>query len=346
MPSEVHALEIEKLTYNDHHVLRLKLPSGFFENASYIPSSLSFEVTITLAGNTEMLLQRRAAANCLGAISGTANDAAPKYVIKHTNVRLVVTYKTLPDGKDEDGRQVGPNKRAAFEQAMFGGDPIKFNLFDTFYVTASVEIVQRHNANGTELTRLLRLENRFDQHTIFGFVRRSHVTNVGTAYNASLMPFEPFSIERVQIFVDGVPLFKNGGIAWQETHAKKNELWESINDTMGDPDNTERRINSPVGSPKNLAKGRWFCYLNMEPDRDSNIQNVSNRLVGVVTVLIHFIAGAHGTGAHVPISMIFASPQHRTLTLQDAITNEWGVVEETIPPLDILTHVNTGRKFT
>ena len=346
MPSEVDALEIEKLTYNGHHTLRIKLPGGFFENASYIPSSLSFEVTITLAGNAEMLIQRSAATNGLGAISGTANTANAKYVIKHTDVRLVVTYKTLPDGKDEDGRQVDVNRRAAFEQAMFGGDPIKFNLFDTFYVTASVEIAQRYNANGTELTRILRLENRFDKHTIFGFVKRENVTSVGSPINVSLMPFQPFSIARVQITVDGVPLFKNGGIAWQNTQAKKNELWESINDSMGDPDNTERRIHSPVGDPLHLEKGRWFCYLNMEPDRDSNIQNVSNRLIGVVTVTIHFIAGADATGAHVPISMIFAQPQHRTLTLQDAITNEWGVVEETIPPLDILTHVNTGRKFT
>ena len=262
------------------------------ENASFIPSSLSFEVIVTLASNAEMLIARMASLAGTGPVNGVANDDNPKYVFDHNNVRLVVTYKTLPDGKDEDGRQVSVNKRVAFEKAMYGRDPIKFNLFNTFYIVASVQINQVEDANGTEVTRLLRLENRFDEHTIFGFVDRRRVTNAGSRYNESLMPFQPFSVKSVRIWVDGIPLFKHGGILWQHTPAKKTELWESINDSLGDPDNTEKRVYPPAGNRRTLEKGRWF--LNLEADRDSNTHNVSNRLVGVVTVRIHFIAGADG----------------------------------------------------
>lgn len=96
------AYTLERLA-RTYHTLELKLPCAFMENASFIPSSLSFEVIITLASNAEMLITRRAANNGLGAVHGVANSDNAKYKIDHQNVRLVVTYKTLPDGKDGDG---------------------------------------------------------------------------------------------------------------------------------------------------------------------------------------------------------------------------------------------------
>ena len=71
--------------------------------------------------------------------------------------------RAIKQQKDEDGRQLSVNKRVAFEKAMYGGDPIKFNLFDTFYIVASVQINQVEDANGTEVTCLLRLENRLQR---------------------------------------------------------------------------------------------------------------------------------------------------------------------------------------
>ena len=93
--------------------------------------------------------------------------------------RLMALDRAIKQQKDEDGRQLSVNKRVAFEKAMYGGDPIKFNLFDTFYIVASVQINQVEDANGIEVTRLLRLENRLRVAHAVPTILRQECSNMG-----------------------------------------------------------------------------------------------------------------------------------------------------------------------
>ena len=123
------------------------------------------------------------------------------------------------------------------------------------------------------------------------------------------------------------------------------EFWESMNDTQGAPDNTEKRIKNPIGSSENMEINRWMCYVNMSPDRDSSFNDVSVHTVGSVVVEIYFVQAANGGADYPPLAMVFVSPERRYIVLQDAVTNVWSSVENYVPPVVNLRHVNTGRQF-
>lgn len=95
--------KLEELTYDRYHTLRLKLPSGWFENASMLPSNMSFDVTVELASNNKMLIARVGDNAGAGALPAGALGT-PKYRIDHLNIRLQIIYNTLLDSKDENGR--------------------------------------------------------------------------------------------------------------------------------------------------------------------------------------------------------------------------------------------------
>ena len=336
--------ELETLTRDRYHTLRLKLPSGWFENASMLPSNMSFDVTIKLASNNKMLICRVGDNAGEGALPA-GNLGQPKYRIDHANVRLQIIYNTLPDGKDENGKQIAINKREVFERNFFSKGVTNFQPFTTFYVVATEPIVQNHAAVPLRLERILRLENRFNEHMIMGFVLNTELSENGAGLNANLNAFKPFSVEKVQVYVDGKALFDKGGILWQRDTGTMQDFHAAAADVLAHPDNQEARIDNPLGEMENMHNNRWLLYLNSAADRGSTLAHLGVNYVGTVDVEITFLAAADGGANHPNISLIFATPKRRTLALRDAVTNEWGAVEEVMPPAKLLSHVNIGRRF-
>ena len=125
--------DLESFTYNRWQVLKLKIPSGFFENMSLIPSSLPLCVELTLASDANMLIQRAAHASGDGAHSTTDNIKLARYKIDITKIFLEVSYYKLPDGRDDEGNVIEgePNAQAEFEAQFFAQKAIKMPLFTT-----------------------------------------------------------------------------------------------------------------------------------------------------------------------------------------------------------------------
>ena len=82
--------DLETATRDRWQILKLKIPSGFFENMSLIPSSLPVRVELTLASNANSLIQRRAATTGAGDPSATAGVANAVYQIDSTKTYLGV----------------------------------------------------------------------------------------------------------------------------------------------------------------------------------------------------------------------------------------------------------------
>ena len=338
--------ELETFTYNRWQVLQLKIPSGYFENMSLIPSSLPLRVELTLASNANSLIQREAHAAGTGAQSATANIANAKYRIDTTQTYLAVTYYRLPDGRDEEGNPIegAKNEQALFEKEFFSSKAIKMPLFTTLRMVTTNRIQQIYNAGGTKLERLLKLENAWDEHTIFGFVPYTSITD-NAGYNAENVRFIPAAVEKVQIWVDGKPLFPQGGMSWTNTIDNKRQMYESLADTQGAPYRTEKRIKHPFGTSEYLHVNRWCCYVNLSPDKDSSFTDVSRHIVGPVEIELRFDANADGQNEYIDIAMVFLSPERRYIVLQDAILNMWSSVEVSAPPQGYLRNVNLSRNF-
>lgn len=338
--------ELEKLTYNRWQELELKIPSGFFENMSLIPSSLPLRVELTLASNANSLIQREANATGVGGASATADIANAKYRIDTANTYLAVNYYRLHDGRDEEGNPIEgeANKQAEFEAEFFARKAIKIPLFTTLRMITTNRIQQIYNAGGTRIDGLLKLQNAWDEHTIFGFVPYSSVTDA-SGYMVEEVPFIPSYVEKVQIFIDGKPLFKQGGMSWTNTVENKRQMYESLADTQGAPYRTEKRIKHPFGSSDNLQVNRWCCYINMNPDKDSTFTNISRHVVGSVEVELMFNVNADGANQYIDLAMVFLSPERRYIMLQDAVLNTWSSVEVSAPPFTYLRNVNLSRNF-
>jgi len=86
-------------------------------------------------------------------------------------------------------------------------------------------IKQVYNASGTRIEKLLKLENAWDEHMLFGFVPYECVTS-GAGSNAENVPFIPSYVQEVQIWVDGKALFSQGGISWNNTTDNKRQMYE------------------------------------------------------------------------------------------------------------------------
>lgn len=219
--------ELENFTYDRWQILKLKIPSGFFENMSLIPSSLPLRVELTLASNANMLIQRAAHIAGTGAQSATDNIKLAKYQIGTVNTYLEVNYYRLPDGRDDEGNAIEgePNAQAAFEAQFFSQKAIKMPLFTTLRMVTTNRIKQVYNASGTRIEKLLKLENAWDEHMLFGFVPYECVTS-GAGSNAENVPFIPSYVQEVQIWVDGKALFSQGGISWNNTTDNKRQMYE------------------------------------------------------------------------------------------------------------------------
>ena len=191
---------------------------------SLIPSSLPLRVELTLASNANSLIQRMAHADGDGNPSTTANIRDAKYVIDTTQTYLGVNYYRLPNGRDEEGNPIEgePNAQADFEAQFFSQKAIKMSLFTTLRMITTNRIQQIYNASGTRIDRLLKLENAWDEHTIFGFIPYTAATD-SVGYNAENVPFIPGAVKKVQIWVDGKPLFKQGGMSWDNTVDNKRQ---------------------------------------------------------------------------------------------------------------------------
>lgn len=344
---DLQAREFEEFTRDRWQVLQLKIPSGFFENMSLIPSSLPLRVELTLASNANSLLCRLAHAAGTGNQSGTANIANAKYRIDPTQTYLAVTYYRLPDGRDEEGNPIegAKNEQAIFEKQFFSSKAIKMPLFTTLRMVATNRIQQIYNPGGTKLERLLKLENAWDEHTIFGFVPYTSVTDTA-GYNVENVRFIPGAIRKVQIWVDSKPLFPQGGISWNNTIDHKRQMYESLADTQGAPYRTEKRIKHPFGSSEYLDVNRWCCYVNLSPDKDSSFTDVSNHIVGPVEIELQFDAAANGAGIYIDLAMVFLSPERRYIVCQDAILNTWSSVETSAPPQSYLRNPHLSRNFS
>ena len=83
----------------------------------------------------------------------------------------------------------------------------------------------------------------------------------------------------------------------------------------------------------------------MHLDHDSSFNDVSVHTVGSVIVETHFVQAADRGAAYPPLAMVFVSPERCYIVLQDAVTDVWSSVENYIPPVINLKHVNTGRQF-
>ena len=340
-----HEIRDLETATNDHwQILKLKIPSGFFENMSLIPSSLPVRVELTLASNANSLIQRRAATTGAGDPSATAGVANAVYQIDSTKTYLGVWYYRLPDGRDEEGNPIEgePNAQADFEAEFFSQKSIKMNLFTTLRMVTTNKITQQYNASGTKLDRLIKLDNAWDEHTIFGFVPYACVTD-SAGYNDENFRFIPSMVEKVQIWVDGKPLFKQGGMRWNNDIDNKRQMYESLADTQGAPYRTEKRIKHPFGSSEYLHVNRWCCYVNLSPDKDDNFKDVSRYVIGSVEVEIMFNDGADGT--QTDLAMVFLSPQRRYIVLQDGILNTWSSVESEAPPHRYLRNAVLTRDF-
>lgn len=113
--------------------MKLKIPSGFFENMSLIPSSLPLHVELTLAPSANMLIQRAAHASGDGNQSTTDNIKLARYRIDTTKTFLEVTYYKLPDGTDDKGNVIEgePNAQAEFEAQKSHALLWLFGCFET-----------------------------------------------------------------------------------------------------------------------------------------------------------------------------------------------------------------------
>lgn len=109
--------------------MKLKIPSGFFENMSLIPSSLPLHVELTLAPSANMLIQRAAHASGDGNQSTTDNIKLARYRIDTTKTFLEVTYYKLPDGTDDKGNVIEgePNAQAEFEAQFFAQKAMRYH---------------------------------------------------------------------------------------------------------------------------------------------------------------------------------------------------------------------------
>ena len=237
-----------------------------------------------------------------------------------------------------------PNAQAEFEAQFFAQKAIKMPLFTTLRMVTTNRIKQIYNASGTRIERLLKLENAWDEHTIFGFVPYECVTS-GAGYNAENVPFIPSYVRKVQIWVDGKALFKQGGMNWANTIDTKRQMYESLADTQGAPYRTEKRVKHPFGTSEYLEKNRWCCYVNMNPDKDSNFTDVSRHVIGSVEIELMFATAADGTGNYIDLAMVFLSPERRYIVLQDGVLNTWSSVETSAPPTMYLRNVNLARDF-
>lgn len=338
--------ELEGTTHDRWQLLELKIPSGFFENMSLIPSSLPLRVELTLASNANSLIQRMAHADGNGNPSTTANIRDAKYVIDTTQTYLGVNYYRLPDGRDEEGNPIEgePNAQADFEAQFFSQKAIKMSLFTTLRMITTNRIQQIYNASGTRIDRLLKLENAWDEHTIFGFIPYTAATD-SVGYNAENVPFIPGAVKKVQIWVDGKPLFKQGGMSWDNTVDNKRQRYESLADTQGAPYRTEKRIKHPFRSSEYLEENRWCCYVNLNSDKDANFKDVSRYVIGSVEIELMFDVAANGTGAYIDLAMVFLSPERRYIVLQDGVLNTWSSVETSAPPYTYLRNVSLARDF-
>lgn len=205
-------------------------------------------------------------------------------------------------------------------------------------------IKQNCNASGTRIERSLKLENAWDEHTIFGFVPYECITN-GASYNAENVPFIPSYIQKVQIWVDGKPLFKQGGMSWANTIDSKRQMYESPADTQGALYQTEKGVKHPFGTSEYLEKKRWCCYVNMNPDKDSNFTDVSRHVIRSVEIELLFATAADATGNYIDLAMVFLSPERRYIVFQDSVLNTWSSVETSAPPTTYLRNVNLARDF-
>ena len=344
---DLQARELEEFTRDRWQVLKLKIPSGYFENMSLIPSSLPVRVELTLASDANSLIQRTAHAAGTGAQSATANIRDAKYRIDTTRTYLAVTYYRLPDGRDDEGNPIegAKNEQAIFEKQFFSSKAIKMPLFTTLRMVTTNRIQQIYNAGGTKLERLLKLENAWDEHTIFGFVPYTSVTD-SAGYNAENVRFIPAAVRKVQIWVDSKPLFPLGGMSWNNTIDHKRQMYESLADTQGAPYRTEKRIRHPFGTSEYLEVNRWCCYVNLSPDKDSSFTDVSSHIVGPVEIELQFDVNANGAGAYIDLAMVFLSPERRYIVLQDAILNTWSSVEVSAPPQSYLRNPHLSREFS
>ena len=313
---------------------------------SLIPSSLPLRVELTLASNANSLIQRRGANAGSGAASGTAGTANAVYQIDHTKTYLGVWYYRLPDGRDEEGNPIEgePNVQADFEAEFFSQKAIKMNLFTSLRMITTNRIQQIYNASGTRLDRLVKLDNAWDEHTIFGFVPYTNVTD-NAGYAEENFRFIPASVDTVQIWVDGKTLFPQGGMHWQNTIDNKRQMYESLGDTQGAPYRTEKRIKHPFGSSEYQENNRWCCYLNLSPDKDDNFKDVSAYIIGSVEIELKFIQAADGNNEHIDIAMVFLSPDRRYIVLQDGVLNTWSSVESSAPPYRYLRNPSLTRDF-
>lgn len=181
---------------------------------------------------------------------------------------------------------------------------------------------------------------------MMGFVLSTELGENGAGVNAPLNAFKPFSVEKVQVYVDRKALFDKGGVLWQHNTDSMLDFHAAAADALAHPDHREARLDNPLGKLDGMQHNHWILYLNSSADRGSTLDHMGMNLVGVVDVEITFLAAADGNAANHPnITLIFATSQRRSLSLRDAVTNEWSPVEEVMPPAKLLSHVNIGRKF-